>query len=506
LFCLFVFQNNEISEFKRGTFHSQANPELSVLDLSFNHINSIPYDTFRFPRLERLLLDDNRIEHIDSKAIVEMPGLRYLSMEGNRIRQLPEEAFQNLHYLSKLNLAYNELWLLDFAAFDSVGTLSHLSIDLSFNKLQALRVNRTTSYATSSNIMKLDLSSNNISFVEVAFFHPVQNVLKILNLSRNMLTEINPESLGHLRKLHSIDLSHNLLVSIVQGTFFASKKLQEVYLNNNALSDLNPGLFGNHRDLRMVDLSWNHLSTLPEQMFQRTSLEIFRATNNRLNEIPIKTLNPVQSTLKHLDLTGNRITTISDSQLNQIQSLVVLNLAHNQITNIDDQAFCCLPSLVSLDLSFNPLKRVDAGTFAGVRAHLQVLKVANASLTLLPSFQLPLLKSLNVSSNHLTFVPPNTLANLSEVRDLDLSHNELPAPPSSAWHSMHHLRTLSLAGNPITNVMNDSFLGLDKLEFLDISDIKAIMYQVREDLESHQICKLVPTRSRRRGVECTTGI
>ena len=95
--------------------------------------------------------------------------------------------------------------------------------------------------------MSLDLSGNNISYIEVAFFHPVQNVLKLLNLSGNALTEINPESLGHIRKLHSIDLSHNLLVDIQQGTFFASKKLQVVYLNNNALSELNPGLFGNHR-------------------------------------------------------------------------------------------------------------------------------------------------------------------------------------------------------------------------------------------------------------------
>ena len=98
---LLYFQNNEISEFKRGTFHSQANPELCVLDLSFNRISSIPYDTFRFPKLERLLLDDNRIDSIDSKAFVEMTYLRYLSLEGNSLRRLPDEAFQNLHYLSK---------------------------------------------------------------------------------------------------------------------------------------------------------------------------------------------------------------------------------------------------------------------------------------------------------------------------------------------------------------------------------------------------------------------
>lgn len=297
-----TFQNNEISSFKRGTFHSQANPELNILDLSFNNIKSIPYDTFRFPKLERLLLDDNQITQIDSKAFVEMTSLRYLSLDGNQLKSLPDEAFQNLHYLSRLNLAFNQLQVLDFAAFDSIGTLSHLAIDLSHNQLNELRTNRTTSYPTSSNIVTLNLAFNNISDVEVAFFHPVQNVLKTLNLSHNALTVINPESLGHIMKLHSIDLSHNLLINIEQGTFFASKKLQNVYLNNNALSDLNPGLFGNHRKLKLVDLSNNLLSTLPEQLFQRTSLEIFRAANNRLHEIPIKTLNPVQSTLKHLDL------------------------------------------------------------------------------------------------------------------------------------------------------------------------------------------------------------
>ena len=53
--------------------------------------------------------------------------------------------------------------------------------------------------------------------------------------------------------------------------------------------------------------------------------------------------------------------------------------------------------------------RVNAETFIGVRNHLQVLEIANTSLTLLPSFQLPQLKTLNVSANHLTFVPPETL-------------------------------------------------------------------------------------------------
>ena len=64
-------------------------------------------------------------------------------------------------------------------AFDKVGTLVHLKIDMSHNNLNQLRSNRTTNFPTSSNIMYLDLSWNNISMIETGFFDPVQNVLKV---------------------------------------------------------------------------------------------------------------------------------------------------------------------------------------------------------------------------------------------------------------------------------------------------------------------------------------
>ena len=54
----------------------------------------------------------------------------------------------------------------------------------------------------------------------------------------------------------------------------------------------------------------------------------------------------------------------------------------------------------------------------------------------------------------------------------------MSGPPNSAWQSMHHLRSLSLAGNPITAIMNDSFVGLERLEELDISQIRADGFSV----------------------------
>jgi Leucine-rich repeat (LRR) protein len=81
---------------------------------------------------------------------------------------------------------------------------------------------------------------------------------------------------------------------------------------------------------------------------------------------------------------------------------VVLNLANNRITVIDNQAFCCVPNLLWLNLAGNPLLRINPDTFLGVKNQLESLNVANASLTLLPSFQLPSLKELNISYNQVS--------------------------------------------------------------------------------------------------------
>ena len=77
---------------------------------------------------------------------------------------------------------------------------------------------------------------------------------------------------------------------------------------------------------------------------------------NNLQEIPVKSLNPVQSTLKHMDLSHNNISLISDSLLSQIQQLIILDLSHNSIYQIDEKAFSSSPSLLHLSLAHNPIK------------------------------------------------------------------------------------------------------------------------------------------------------
>lgn len=146
--------------------------------------------------------------------------------------------------------------------------------------------------------MHLDLSYNNISKIESTYFEPIRNELKILNISQNVLTEISSENVGQLNRLSTIDISFNRISIVGPTTFMAARKLKAVYLQNNNLESLSPTMFSSQHRLSFVDFSFNALKTLPERLFQRTQLQVFRANSNRLTEIPVKALNPVQSTLK----------------------------------------------------------------------------------------------------------------------------------------------------------------------------------------------------------------
>ena len=135
-----------------------------------------------------------------------------------------------------------------------------------------------------------------------------------------------------------------------------NRQLQRLSLADNLLSRLERGSFRHLRSLMVLDLSRNDIDSLPEGLFESTQLEILRVADNQLLEIPVRALNPVQSSLRQLDLSGNLITMVSESQLGQIQQLAVLDLSRNNIYSLDSRALCCSPALVHLSLAHNPIQ------------------------------------------------------------------------------------------------------------------------------------------------------
>uniref|UniRef100_A0A336LSI9 CSON002515 protein n=1 Tax=Culicoides sonorensis TaxID=179676 RepID=A0A336LSI9_CULSO len=144
-----------------------------------------------------------------------------------------------------------------------------------------------------------------------------------------------------------------------------------------------------------------------------------------------------------------------------LQSLVWLDLSHNQLIRLDDAAFATLPRLNYLDLSHNKELEITGKAFYGLENTLLELKLQNISLDVVPDLSLNRLSSLNLAFNELPTISQQLAENLTSLRKLDLSYNDLTMIPEMIKF-LPDLRSLSLSGNPITTLTNGTFVGVSE--------------------------------------------
>lgn len=158
-----------------------------------------------------------------------------------------------------------------------------------------------------------------------------------------------------------------------------------------------------------------------------------------------------------------------------------MDLSSNQLIRIDNAAFQNFAKLVHLDLSNNlNLDLADRGkSFRGLERSLKELKLDNISLIQVPELPFHRLRLLSISKNELPTVPPEIASNMTSLRKLDLSYNDLTTVPLVTL-SLSQLRYLSLAGNPITTISNTSLLGVSEhLKELDLRKTSINKIEVR---------------------------
>ncbi|XP_037026425.1 chaoptin isoform X1 [Bradysia coprophila] len=508
-------QDNRIEQVLKGTFQGDIHSKLQTISLSFNHLRQILQHTFvDLENLQQLELDDNRIEHLERRAFMNLDQLRHLNLRGNKLNTIADEAFQNLPELEVLDLAYNKLTNFDFDYFDQVGTLSSLRVNMSHNTIVELADNNTgyglsrgehdsnSCHAGSishSNVKVLDLSHNNISKIYPGFFRPAEISLTHLNLGHNSLMNATRDIFGNMPHLQILDLSHNLIDEIDYNCFRATKSLQLLDVSHNLLRELPQKLFQNVVGIRVVDVSYNFLRFLPENIFAGDGLESLDLSHNLLMKIPaVSFSNLAALSICKLDLSHNSISSIHTLDLsNKFRAMSSLDLSNNQLLRIDDAAFASLPRLADLDLSNNSELKVMDKAFVGLQGSLIKLGLNNVSLTEIPDLPLPLLRVLRVAENELPTVSQELAHNMSSLRVLDLSDNDLTNVPV-LMQLLKNLRSLSLAGNSITMLTNESFVGLSEtLEHLDVSQLHLNSFELGalKPLDSLRSLKISPCLS-----------
>ena len=274
-----VLRNTKLKSF--GQINVNNFPNLTHLDLSFNNISIMDYDSFaRLQKLVYLDLSTNRISFVDDRifstfSITYMKPLRYLNLENNLIVSLGD-SFNNMCNMVTFKVSNNVLNSLPSFYVKTPGTLSVNAIEFYFNNNNFSTIPFMSDYIRTllilnfdcnqigliapdalfnlKNLLNLSIANNNLSQIYKETF-AFQFNLKYLNLSRNRIGFIAPDSFQNLGNLLILDLSFNMLMAIENSIFKGLTNLNDLYLLNNIMFELRNESFRHLTNISSLHLS-----------------------------------------------------------------------------------------------------------------------------------------------------------------------------------------------------------------------------------------------------------
>ncbi|XP_076059176.1 uncharacterized protein LOC143035892 [Oratosquilla oratoria] len=234
---------------------------IKVLDISHNNLEDIPKGALTDLPLISLNLGFNSFQSIPSSLFFDrLPYLRVLDISGNplsvlttseipdsfHIRNLEEliASYTNLTHiqgndfkltpmLKRLKLAHNQITRIEPDAFDSLGLLSHL--DLSMNQIEEFPKELLRGM---DSLTVLNLTRNNIKSFDRFLDYAVS--LTVLDISSNLWTEVSSSTLGHSFSLESLLLRDNWVAILDPQAFQGTPRLSHLDLTHNFLHNFDP--------------------------------------------------------------------------------------------------------------------------------------------------------------------------------------------------------------------------------------------------------------------------
>ncbi|VEN63266.1 unnamed protein product [Callosobruchus maculatus] len=225
-------------------------------------------------------------------------------------------------------------------------------LDLSFNNIQFLDPKKQN--LSSADLHVLELGYNQISKIDVGFFSRVSN-LEVLDLSHNAIEALDTEMFQNCTKLQRLDLSFNKMKHLPQGIFKHVLSIKSLDLSYNLLGGFleSTSLVTNlslSSQITELKLNGMNVTSFPNDFFHRfEQLRYLSLTDNHLHLVP-----DLPQSLEYLDLSGNKLVNLSLKYLNY-PSLKVLKLNRMEsLRNIHKYAFYSLGALEKLYITDCP--------------------------------------------------------------------------------------------------------------------------------------------------------
>ena len=434
------------------------------------------------PNLKRLSVTACRVQRIPALAFSGLSALTDLEFvqtggktdDADVILEVESDALTGLNSLQRLNFTGNNLWTLPEAVFCSLNSLTELNLSNNFlQDVKDLGFSNSDLLSCRIPLRKLDLSSNSLSSLDTRALGQLRK-LESLQLASNNLNVIDDGALGGLSALINLNLAHNRFVALPNQLFVETPYLQELHLNNNSLSVLSPGLFDGLEHLVVLNMSRNEISNdylTPQTFGSLLRLVALDMSHNRLTKLESAVLNPLTS-LQILDLSYNRLHTLTGHTFLSQVNLHSLQLTHNLIQDVHKEALAGLSVLSSLHLGFNRVEFLEKELFKNCTSLVDLYLQGNLFRQVPPAVRgIKLLKTLDLGDNLLTnTLTAASLQGLNHLYGLRLAGNGIRSLNASVFKPVSKLQVLNLADNQLANLDPGVFKEIPTLRMLRLDN------------------------------------
>ncbi|KAG8191836.1 hypothetical protein JTE90_022825 [Oedothorax gibbosus] len=413
--------------------------------------------------------DDDSLKelHLRSTKFLKIPSgigdlrhLKILDMSGGNLLKIADE-IRNMTGLVKLYFQTNHIFRISMDAF--FGNPDLKVIDLSQNDITFLEPG---TFDSCQKLEKIYLQKNKIQS-SVGLFGI--STLQEINLSENNLTTFEGVFQNEI-ELQTLDLGKNNIREIKEDFGKNIKRLKFLILDACDLVQLPPTLFRYLPELQEINLKFNKLEDIPPGLFHNLgSLVVLDLSKNRIQSLKGAFL--YNDMLRKIDLSENLIEKCGD-MFHDMQSLESVDLTQNHLQVIENDDFSYAPLLTDLLLGNNVINRLDSNAFVDLR-HLRQLNLhENFIYSLNRSVRdLPGLQELHLHNNKLKNIDAKEMENLQNLKRLNLANNELESV-QGAFRNLHSMESLTIHSNQLKTLTRSSFPEAFKVQNLYLSGNK----------------------------------
>ena len=519
------------------------------IELTRANLSYVPAAICNMSWLASLDISENNIEVIPWDCLSKLKFLRHINVSYNIINGLRNSNSGGFRNISWFDFSYNLIWDIasGFFTIPLLGSLyisQNSLIDLPWADLSRLKY-----------LKHIDASYNNLRVINST---GVFRELKLMNLNHNHIVELTDESfntpsltqlfvsgnglqtfpwdrLSELKYLRHIDASNNSLTLLEKKSTIKFRSLESLKVNNNRIINITDGFFtmpnlltldissnnltGNFwaqlsqlRHLEHVDFSFNDLKDLAKinrtgfkhvktftavncnisrigDVFALPALTDLNVSRNILKSLPWMYLSKLGH-LRSITASHNLLTVIETGEPGGFRMLTTLDLHYNRISTII-KGFFMTPLLRSLDVSHNHLEGLpwdrlsELGFLESIyAAHNNIVTMGKIRCGGFTRLEILDVSTNHISNNHIKHFPWADLSKLESLTHIDVSNNELTALTNYDTGGFRNLSFLNVGSNHITAI-TDGFFSMPSLTILDIGKnrLKTLPWNALSELD-----------------------